>query len=62
MYIRDGGEMLLARRRVRVGTNGVLHCRNCGSSKLLVRGADHEYRKTLRLKCAECDERQTLMR
>ena len=43
-----------------VGPKGVLHCRNCGSAKLLIRGADHEDSKTLRLKCAECDKRQTL--
>jgi len=49
--------VLLGRRRVLVGPTGVLHCRKCGSAKLLVQGADQEDRKkTLRLKCAECSE------
>ena len=44
------------RRRVRVDSDGTLHCRKCGSLNLLARSGEHE--KRLRhLRCADCNER-----
>jgi hypothetical protein len=46
-------------RRVRVGDDGVLYCRKCGSTNMLVRLSDAPYRKKRPLVCADCDERQS---
>jgi len=46
------------RRRVRVDSAGMPHCRRCGSTNLLARSDEHD-KKTRHLKCAECEERQS---
>ena len=45
------------RRAARVGEDGKLRCRNCGSEAFLAKSNEH-HKRTRRLKCAECGEGQ----
>jgi len=43
---------------VRIGDDGLLHCRKCGSPNMLVRSAEANTKRR-HVRCADCDERQS---